>query len=108
MQLDLRLATHMAGGQGGFEPFKARVRFMDRGTERNPAVRLQPHEPADLDCIVVVVDRPSHPPALDPGLFGKKRRNGATREMAAVNQTRGDPFADRHRQWANTRFGVGF
>ena len=98
----------MAGRQGGFEPFKARVRFMNRGTERNPAVRLQPHERADLDRIVVVVDGPTRPPGLDPGLFGKERRNGATRKMAAVGQTRGYPFADRHRQGLGTRFSIGF
>jgi hypothetical protein len=65
----------MTRRQGGIEPFKARVRFMDRGTERNSAVRLQPQERADLDRIVVVVDRPSRPPTLDSGLFGKERRN---------------------------------
>ena len=71
-------------------------------------MRLQPQERADLDRIVVVVDRPGRPPVLYPGLFGKEHRNGATREMAAVSHMRGDPFADRHRQRANTRFGVEF
>ncbi len=93
LELDLSFTAHVPRRQGCFEPVEPRFGFMHACRQVDARGLAKPEQSADLDGVVVVVDRPGASPALDAGLFGEQPGNVGTGKMTPRGKKRGNPGA---------------
>ncbi len=99
LELDLSFAAHVPGRQGCFEPVEPRFGFVHACRQIDARGLAKPEQCADLDRVVVVVDRPGASPVQCAGLFGEQPGNVGTGKMTSRGEKLGNPGANSVSQW---------